>query len=72
MKARMSRPERREQLLEIMRELRAKAKTKGDFTADMIASAAEVSTVLVYRYVGVEFMEMRAQLPNVETKPQTT
>jgi len=64
MKARMRKEERREQLLRIMRELLASATSRADFTPAKVAEAADVSIVIVYRYVGAEFIAMRSQLPD--------
>ncbi len=48
-----------------MADIHRKAETQGDFTAEAVAKAAEISTVLLYRYVGAEFQTLRAQLPGV-------
>ena len=65
MKQRMKAEERREQLLALMTQLFHQAESQADFTADMVAKAAEISTVLLYRYVGTEFQRLRAQLPGI-------
>ncbi len=63
MPQRMKAEERREQLLALMADLHRKAETQGDFTAESVANAAGISTVLLYRYVGTEFQTLRARLP---------
>jgi hypothetical protein len=63
MKERMSAEERREQLLQIMQRLRQQAANQAEFTAEKVADTAEISTVLLYRYVGAEFKALRNQLP---------
>ena len=63
MKRRMRAERRREQLLALMAELHLHAQTQADFTAEAVAKAAGISTVLLYRYVGSEFQKLRAQLP---------
>jgi hypothetical protein len=65
MPQRMKAEERREQLLALMADLHRKAETQGDFTAEVVANAAGISTVLLYRYAGAEFQALRAQLPGV-------
>lgn len=62
---RMKAEERREQLLVLMADLHQQAHTQADFTAEMVARAAGISTVLLYRYVGSEFQALRAQLPGI-------
>ncbi len=57
--------ERREQLLALMTHLHQQAETQADFTAEAVAKAAGVSTVLLYRYAGAEFQALRAQLPGI-------
>jgi hypothetical protein len=68
---RLSRALRREQLLGIMRELFAGASTPAEFTAGAIADAAGVSSVLVYRVIGVEFRELRGSLEGIRRAPGT-
>lgn len=63
MRPRMKAEDRREQLLALMADLHLQAETQADFTADAVAKAAHISTVLLYRYVGSEFQALRAQLP---------
>jgi hypothetical protein len=46
-----------------MARLHQQAETQADFTAEAVASAARISTVLLYRYVGAEFQALGAQLP---------
>ena len=42
------------------------AQTQGDFTAaGLVAKAAGISAVLLYRYAGAEFQALRAQLPGI-------
>jgi hypothetical protein len=65
MPQRMKAEERREQLLALMADLHRKAETQGDFTAESVANAAGISTVLLYRYAGAEFQALRAQLPGI-------
>lgn len=62
MRERMSAEKRREQLLRVMKMVFAEAKTQADFTAQKVARACGVSVVLLYRSVGKEFKELRAQL----------
>lgn len=62
MSGRMSAEKRREQLLRVMKAVFAEARTQGDFTAQKVARAGGVSVVLLYRSVGTEFKELRAQL----------
>lgn len=54
MPQRMKAEERREQLLALMTHLQQQAQTQGDFTAELVAKAAGISTVLLYRYAGAE------------------
>ncbi len=63
MKQRLSAEERREQLLQMTQELYQQAKCQTDFTAEKVAGIAEISTVLLYWYVGPEFKALRNQLP---------
>jgi uncharacterized damage-inducible protein DinB len=65
MKQRMKAEERREQLLALMTHLHQQAENQRDFTAEIVAKAAGISTVLLYRSVGAEFQKLRAQLPGV-------
>jgi AcrR family transcriptional regulator len=65
MPQRMKAEERREQLLALMTHLQQQAQTQGDFTAELVAKAAGISTVLLYRYAGAEFQALRAQLPGI-------
>jgi AcrR family transcriptional regulator len=65
MPQRMKAEKRREQLLALMADIHRKAETQGDFTAEAVAKAAGISTVLLYRYAGTEFQALRAQLPGV-------
>jgi AcrR family transcriptional regulator len=65
MPQRMKAEERREQLLALMTHLHQQAQTQEDFTAERIAKAAGISTVLLYRYAGDEFQALRAQLPGI-------
>jgi AcrR family transcriptional regulator len=65
MPQRMKAEERREQILALMADIHRQAETQGDFTAEAVAKAAGISTVLLYRYVGSEFQALRAQLPGV-------
>lgn len=62
MRERMSAEKRREQLLRVMKAVFADARTQTDFTAQKVARAGDVSVVLLYRSVGKEFKELRAQL----------
>ncbi len=62
MRERMSAEKRREQLLRVMKTVFDGAKTQSDFTAQRVARAGDVSVVLLYRSVGKEFKELRAQL----------
>lgn len=62
MRERMSAEKRREQLLRVMKAVFAEARTQADFTAQKVARAGGVSVVLLYRSVGKEFKELRAQL----------
>jgi regulator of replication initiation timing len=62
MRERMSAEKRREQLLRVMKAVFADATTQTDFTAQKVARAGDVSVVLLYRSVGKEFKELRAQL----------
>jgi hypothetical protein len=61
----MQADERRAQLLTLMTKLHQQAQTQADFTAEVVAKAAGISTVLLYRYVATEFQALRAQLPGV-------
>jgi len=63
MKERMSAEERREQLLQMMKELHQQVESQVNFTAEKVAEIAGISTVLLYRYVGSEFKALRNQLP---------
>src|SRR5882724_13282270 len=63
MKQRMSSRERRDHLLTLMHEMHRKASSQADFTAEKIATAAGVSTVLLYRLVRPEFQTLRSELP---------
>lgn len=65
---RMSRTERRDQLLRIMHSQYRKAKDRSDFNAETISDEAGVSEVLVYRLIGEEFKSLRSQLK----KPSST
>lgn len=65
MAQRMKAEERREQLLVFMADIHRNAQTQEDFTAEAVAKAAGISTVLLYRYVGTEFQALRVQLPGV-------
>jgi AcrR family transcriptional regulator len=65
MAQRMKAEERREQLLALMTHVHQQAQTQADFTAEMVARAAGISTVLLYRYAGTEFQALRAQLPGI-------
>jgi hypothetical protein len=65
MPQRMKAEKRREQLLALMADIHRKAETQGDFTAEAVAKAAGISTVLLYRYVGAEFQALRARLPGI-------
>ncbi len=65
MPQRMKAEERRGQLLVLMTNMHQKAETQGDFTAEAVAKAAGISSVLLYRYAGAEFQALRAQLPGV-------
>jgi hypothetical protein len=62
MRLRMSRTERREQLLKIMCEMHVKAESQNDFTVRMIAREACVSVVWVNRLVQPEFRMLRSKL----------
>lgn len=62
MRERMSAEKRREQLLRVMKAVFADARTQTDFTAQKVARAGNVSVILLYRSVGKEFKELRAQL----------
>ena len=61
----MKAEERRKQLLALMTHLHQQAQTQTDFTAEMVARAAGISTVLLYRYAGAEFQALRTQLPGI-------
>jgi regulator of replication initiation timing len=63
MKKGLSKEERKNQLLTVMHELHQAAQNQGDFTAEKVAERSGVSKVLLYRYSGAEFKELRAQLP---------
>jgi len=63
MSQRMSATERRSQLLTIMQEMHRKAESQTDFTAEKIAQAAGISTVILYRLVRAEFQTLRSELP---------
>ena len=63
MSQRMSATERRSQLLTIMQEIHLKAESQADFTAEKIARAAGISTVMLYRLVRPEFQTQRSELP---------
>jgi AraC-like DNA-binding protein len=63
MSQRMSATERRSQLLTIMQEMHLKAESQTDFTAEKIAQAAGISTVMLYRLVRAEFQTLRSELP---------
>lgn len=65
MPQRMKAEERREQLLVLMAHMHQQAQTQADFTAETVSKAAGISTVLLYRYVGIEFQGLRAQLPGI-------
>jgi hypothetical protein len=65
MAQRMKAEERRAQILALMADIHRQAETQGDFTAEAVAKAAGISTVLLYRYAGAEFQALRAQLPGV-------
>ena len=54
--------ERRESVLQVMREMHAGAKSQEDFTAAKVAGRAGISVVWLYRLAGEEFRELRAQL----------
>jgi AraC-like DNA-binding protein len=68
---RLSSAERREQLLGIMRKRYAGASCQAEFTAELIAADAGVSSVLVYRLIGDEFMELRGTLAGGRRPPST-
>lgn len=59
----MSADRRREHLLSVVKDLYGKAKVKSDLTAELVAEAAGVSAVWVYKRVGDELRELRATLP---------
>jgi AcrR family transcriptional regulator len=61
----MKAEERRAQILALMADIHRRAETQGDFTAEGVAKAAGISTVLLYRYVGTEYQALRAQLPGI-------
>src|SRR5216684_8372377 len=63
MSQRMSVTERRSQLLTIMQEMHLKAESQADFTAEKIARAAGISSVMLYRLVRPEFQTLRSKLP---------
>jgi predicted nuclease with TOPRIM domain len=65
MPQRMKAEERREQLLALMTHLHQQAHTQADFTAELVARTAQISTVLLYRHAGAEFQALRAQLPGI-------
>lgn len=71
MKQRMSKSERKEQLLQVMNLVYEKAEDQSQFTAGIIADRGGVSTVLVYRRIGSEFKELRSTLPGIRRSPQT-
>jgi len=68
---RMSRAKRREQLLGIMRTRYAGAISQAEFTAELIAADAGVSSVWVYELIGDEFMELRGTLEGGRRAPST-
>lgn len=63
MRKRMNRSKRREHLLQIMNTIHKQATTQDDFTAEGIAKEAAISSVWLYKLVGLEFQELRSQLP---------
>lgn len=58
----MSKAERRVQLLEVMKDLHQQAQCQADFTAEKIAQAVGISNVWFYKLVRPEFQALRAQL----------
>lgn len=63
MSTRKGREERREQLLRVMADKHAEARSQADFTAASLASEAGVSTVWFYTLVGKQFRRLRSKLP---------
>lgn len=72
MRRRMSRLERREQLLKIMCEMHSRARSQDDFTVRMIAREACVSIVWVNRLVQPEFRTLRSKLFGPRRSAKTT
>lgn len=71
MTQRMSKEQRRGQLLGITRTMFSQAKGLSDFTAKKIAEEAKVSEVWVYRLVGEEFSALRQILGNADKTSAT-
>lgn len=65
---RMSREDRRDQLINIMQSKYQDAKTTADFKAEDIASAAKISVVWVYKLVGTEYANLREGIPGSSPK----
>ena len=59
---RMSKEERRVQLIETMKDLHKQAQCQADFTAERIAQSAGISTVWLYKLARSEFQILRSQL----------
>lgn len=68
----MKTKERKNEVLRVMHEMHAKARTQDDFTAAKVARAADISIVYLYRLTGREFIELRSQLSGPRKPKETT
>ena len=62
MRRRMSKEDRRNQLMHIMRTRHAEAQSQADFIAETLAGEGGVSAVWFYSLVGKQFRKLRAEL----------
>lgn len=65
---RLTKEARTEQLLTILNEVYAEAKTQADFTGQTIAQRAGVSDTIVYRLIGDDIGKLRKNLPGSAQK----
>lgn len=65
---RLSKDERRDQLLSVMRAVYKRAKTQDEFTPQIIAEEAVVSVVWVYKLIGTEIKVLRGTLKKTPSR----